>query len=114
MKEYQRVRPFIADINNEFPPRNQTYIRNMFSLNRLVLYRFSEEELVAPASSTWFGLQPVANGSRTAPRWLGLGLLSATGRIDLLAIKGAHMELPSNFVRNSLANYLNNSYPLSS
>ena len=105
-------------MNNELVPRNQTYIRNLFSLNRLVLYRFTRDQLVVPASSTWFGLSPAtiaaANGSRlgdATPHWLGLGLLAESDRIDLRSIEGGHMEIPTGFVRDSLVPYLNNSYP---
>lgn len=94
-------------MNNELVPRNQTYIRNLFSLNRLVLYRFTRDQLVVPASSTWFGL---SLGDAT-PHWLGLGLLAESDRIDLRSIEGGHMEIPTGFVRDSLVPYLNNSYP---
>ena len=46
---------FLADINNERKQKQQQYKDNMLSLEQLVLVRFSEDVLVVPKDSAWFG-----------------------------------------------------------
>lgn len=46
---------FLADINNERKQKQQQYKDNMLSLEQLVLVRFSDDVLVVPRDSAWFG-----------------------------------------------------------
>ena len=46
---------YLADINNERQQKSQQYKDNMLSLQQLVLVRFSEDVLVVPKDSAWFG-----------------------------------------------------------
>lgn len=53
--KYLRNSQFLADINNERPDKQQVYKDNMLSLKQLVLVRFSDDLLVVPRDSAWFG-----------------------------------------------------------
>ena len=55
---------FLADLNNEHVVKNEQYKKNMQSLDKLVLFRFTEDLLVVPRDSAWFGY---FNGSTLQP-----------------------------------------------
>ena len=46
---------FLADINNERPVKNPQYALNLATLERLVLIRFTEDKMMVPRDSAWFG-----------------------------------------------------------
>lgn len=54
-KKYLAHNQFLADINNERTHKQQQYMENMLSLKQLVLVRFSNDILVVPRDSAWFG-----------------------------------------------------------
>ena len=43
MDDYLKYNIFLPDINNEKETKNAQYARNLASLERLVLYRFSDD-----------------------------------------------------------------------
>ena len=53
--KYLSNNQFLADINNERSQKQQQYKDNMLSLKQLVLVRFSDDVLVVPKDSAWFG-----------------------------------------------------------
>jgi len=54
-EKYLANSQFLADINNERKQKQQQYKDNMLSLEQLVLVRFSDDVLVVPKDSAWFG-----------------------------------------------------------
>lgn len=55
MEGYLQHNPFLPDINNELPVKNETYRANLLALDRLVLFRFEDDWTVVPRASEWFG-----------------------------------------------------------
>ncbi|GLB37274.1 putative palmitoyl protein thioesterase [Lyophyllum shimeji] len=56
MDVYLEANHFLTSINNEVSKsRNQTYARNLASLNKLVLVLFTKDETMVPKESAWFG-----------------------------------------------------------
>lgn len=51
---YRGGSQFIAEYNNE-KLINEEYIKNLQSLNKLVMVKFSNDEAVEPNESAWFG-----------------------------------------------------------
>lgn len=51
---YRSGSHFIAEINNE-RSINEEYIKNLQSLNKFVMVKFSHDEAVQPNESAWFG-----------------------------------------------------------
>ena len=54
MPSYLRHSPFLPDINNERPAKNETYRENLAGLEQLVLFRFVDDVTVVPRDSAWF------------------------------------------------------------
>lgn len=60
MDTYLASNHFLTSINNEIPTsRNQSYARNLASLQTLVLVLFTEDKTVVPKESAWFGSEAV-------------------------------------------------------
>ena len=60
MDTYLASNHFLTSINNEIPTsRNQSYARNLTSLQNLVLVLFTEDKTVIPKESAWFGSEAV-------------------------------------------------------
>ena len=55
---------FLADLNNERAAKNEQYKKNLQSLDKLVLFRFTDDLLGVPRDSAWFGY---FNGSTLQP-----------------------------------------------
>lgn len=55
LEGYLLHNPFLPDINNELPVKNETYRANLVALDRLVLFRFEDDGTVVPRASEWFG-----------------------------------------------------------
>lgn len=60
MDTYLASNHFLTSINNEIPTsRNQSYARNLASLQKLTLVLFTEDKTVVPKESAWFGSEAV-------------------------------------------------------
>ncbi|GAA5912912.1 hypothetical protein JCM8208_002080 [Rhodotorula glutinis] len=137
--EYLVANDFLRDINNEregdeqvvepgtearvvgdeegAEPRNATYRKNLAALDKLVLFRFSDDMTVVPPQSAHFTL-PSPNDTSTCPLpplppvpgcyahplpwsglplyrddWVGLRALDERGRVERRVCKGVHMEI---------------------
>jgi palmitoyl-protein thioesterase len=55
LEGYLAYNPFLPDLNNERATKNWTYRDNLASLERLVLFKFSQDVIVVPRDSSWFG-----------------------------------------------------------
>ncbi|KAJ7782884.1 palmitoyl-protein thioesterase [Mycena metata] len=111
---YYSANHFLTSINNEIAEtRNETYARNLASLNKLVLVLFTEDKTVVPKESSWFasevvqdsedGQQRVFADRRTLvpmheqplykENWIGLRDLNERGGVVFSECEGEHMQL---------------------
>ncbi|KAJ6497865.1 palmitoyl-protein thioesterase [Mycena sanguinolenta] len=114
---YYSSNKFLTSINNEIPEsRNETYTRNLASLNKLVLIMFAKDKTVVPKESSWFGSEVVVEDlSFTNDRqrvladtripvsmheqplyqedWIGLRELDERGDVVFGVCEGAHMDI---------------------
>ncbi|KAF9559868.1 alpha/beta-hydrolase [Agrocybe pediades] len=122
-EKYLSSNHFLTSINNEIPgSRNETYNRNLSSLNSLVLVLFTEDKTVVPKESSWFGAEAIQDLSNThgltnmeqipltaeaklssivpmrqqpiyTENWIGLKELDERRGILFETCKGEHMQL---------------------
>lgn len=113
-ESYLRANHFLPWINNEVEDgRNKTYARNLASLDNLVLVMFTEDKMVVPKESAWFGSEAIEDESRLYPwqhrfaktivpmweqrlyieDWIGLRELDEQGKIVLTLCNGEHMQI---------------------
>jgi len=99
-KGYLQYNHFLPDINNELAV-NTKYKNNILSLNTMVLIMFSQDTVVVPRESEWFG--HYADGSNTVllpynettlykQDSIGLQTLDKTGRLKFDVAPGEHMQ----------------------
>ncbi|KAJ7287376.1 palmitoyl-protein thioesterase [Mycena rebaudengoi] len=116
LEAYFGANRFLTSLNNEIAEtRNETYARNLASLNKLVLVIFTEDETVVPKESSWFGSEVVndelvldgqqkvlATGRTSVPMrsqplyqedWIGLRKLDERGAVILEECEGQHMQI---------------------
>ncbi|XP_029648481.1 palmitoyl-protein thioesterase 1 [Octopus sinensis] len=98
--EYKNKSIFLADINLE--QRNiSTYKENLLKLKNFVLIKFTEDEMVQPRESEWFGfykprqdkeIYPMEESPLYKEDLLGLKTLNKTGRLHLLSYPSDHLR----------------------
>ncbi|KAI9332837.1 palmitoyl-protein thioesterase 1 [Obelidium mucronatum] len=116
-KKYLEKNIFLPHINNEVEAsRNESYKDNLKALNKLVLIRFSEDTMVVPSESSWFGffdeemnIVQMENQDLYLQDWIGLRWLNEKGRVDRLLQDGKHMQIDEDyFVNQIVPTYLAN------
>lgn len=111
--EYLEFSNFLADINNEREVKNETYAKNLASLDNLVLYLFADDVTVIPKESGWFAQVNASSGDVTELRdrrifkedWIGLKKLDDKGGLVFEKTKGAHMELSDELLEGVFKKY---------
>lgn len=98
---YRNRSIFLADINNEKQPRNESYKTNLIKLKNLVLVQFLNDTIVQPKESSWFqfyqpGQAKIVYKLQDSPLykedWIGLKQLDQTKRLKLLGTIGDHLQ----------------------
>jgi palmitoyl-protein thioesterase len=100
-EEYLEHSNFLADINNERETKNETYAKNIASLENFVMYIFEDDVTVVPKESGWFAQVDSESDQVTSLRnrtiykedWLGLKKLDEKGGLTFKTTKGEHMQL---------------------
>jgi len=92
---------FLPDINNAGSNKNQQYKDNMLSLANFVMVKFTEDTMVQPRESEWFGFYAPGQDTQVLTLqqtplyqedWLGLKKLDQTGRLKFLSVAGNHLQ----------------------
>ncbi|CAI7654721.1 unnamed protein product [Penicillium bialowiezense] len=104
---------FLADINNEREVKNETYKKNLASLNRFAMFMFEEDTVAVPKESAWFSEVNATTGEVTALQdreiyladWLGLKKLDEAGRLHFKTTPGQHMHLSEEVLRGAFEDY---------
>ncbi|RKP06161.1 Alpha/Beta hydrolase protein, partial [Thamnocephalis sphaerospora] len=100
MDEYLESSQFLADVNNEREAKNATYAEQLSKLERLVLVRFTNDTMVTPSATSWFGYYD-QNGDAVLPMdkqpiytddWIGLRKLDQADRIVFKETEGQHVS----------------------
>ncbi|KAI5721697.1 hypothetical protein M8J77_024371 [Diaphorina citri] len=112
---YQTGSVFLADINNELQI-NTNYRDNLNRLRKLVLVKFTEDTIVQPKDSEWFGFYAPGQASTVLPLQktklyiedrIGLKSLYESKRLDFLSSPGDHLIFTKDwFIKNIIQKYL--------
>lgn len=113
---YREKSLFLADINNERLPRNESYKTNLLKLNRLVMIKFTQDTMVDPPESEIFGFfepgqsKKVIHMNETAlyiEDWIGLKSLDMEGKVKIYEVKGDHLQFSMDwFIAEIISKYL--------
>jgi len=115
--EYLEKCVFLPDINNALSTQNITYKKNFMSLNHLALVQFTEDTIVQPRESEWFGfyiegqdklVQDVQNTSLYLNDTIGLKYLMDNDKVDFIPCAGDHLQFTDEWFITNLIPYANN------
>uniref|UniRef100_A0A914WAB8 Palmitoyl-protein thioesterase 1 n=1 Tax=Plectus sambesii TaxID=2011161 RepID=A0A914WAB8_9BILA len=100
-KEYREKSVFLADINNELVYKD-AYKQNLLKLNNFLLVMFTQDGMVVPRESEWFGfyqenndkvLVAMENTTLYTEDRIGLRTLNQSGRLHFLSVDGDHLQI---------------------
>lgn len=109
---YKTKNIFLADANqeNDVVATEVSAIKN---LEAMVLVKFTEDTMVLPRESEWFGFYETGNVKNTLPAkelpiWenLGLGYLSDKGRLHFLSTVGEHLQFTNEWFIENIVPFL--------
>ncbi|OWF36658.1 Palmitoyl-protein thioesterase 1 [Mizuhopecten yessoensis] len=113
--EYKQYSVFLADINQE-RTKNATYKANLQKLKNFVMLKFTEDTMVQPKESEWFGFYKpgqdkevvsLNNSQLYTEDWLGLKAMAATNRLHFLSYPGDHLQFTEEwFIANIVKPFL--------
>lgn len=113
---YREKSLFLADINNERLPRNNSYKSNLVNLNRLVMVKFNQDSMVDPPESEIFGFFQPGQSNKIVPMnetrlytedWIGLRTLDEAGKMKIYEIDGDHLQFDMKwFINEIILKYL--------
>eukprot|EP01114_Cavostelium_apophysatum_P004392 TRINITY_DN1461_c0_g1_i1.p1 TRINITY_DN1461_c0_g1~~TRINITY_DN1461_c0_g1_i1.p1 ORF type:complete len:308 (-),score=67.27 TRINITY_DN1461_c0_g1_i1:33-956(-) len=117
-QEYINECVFLPDVNNYGPTKNMTYKKNMLTLNSFAMVQFTEDTMVHPIASEWFGffvpgsdsdILPLQKSDLYIEDWLGLQELDTSGRLHFLSVVGDHLQFDDAWFNSTIVGgYLNN------
>jgi len=101
---------WLPGINNELPEKNQTYKTNLMSLNAFVMVQFTEDTMVQPRSSEYFGFYAPGQDKKEITLqqsqlyqqdWLGLQAMDQQKKLHFIPCVGDHLQFTEQwFIRN--------------
>lgn len=110
-QNYREKSIFLADINNEREPRNQSYVDNLLKLDNLVLVQFEGDTIVIPRESETFGFYESGQRTKILPMnqtdlyradRIGLRTLDQSGRLVIYRVPGNHLQLDMKWFTDEL------------
>uniref|UniRef100_A0A8C2CET1 Palmitoyl-protein thioesterase 1 n=1 Tax=Cyprinus carpio TaxID=7962 RepID=A0A8C2CET1_CYPCA len=111
---YKKHSLFLADINQERVV-NETYKKNLMSLNKFVMVKFLQDTMVDPVDSEWFGfykpgqakeLETLQESAIYTEDRLGLAEMDSAGKLVFLATDGDHLQFTREWFNDNLLPYL--------
>ncbi|KAK9957642.1 hypothetical protein ABG768_011873 [Culter alburnus] len=111
---YKKYSLFLADINQERVV-NETYKKNLMSLNKFVMVKFLQDTMVDPVDSEWFGFYKAGQGKELETLQesaiykedrLGLAEMDSAGKLVFLASDGDHLQFTRQWFNENLLPYI--------
>ncbi|XP_073714428.1 palmitoyl-protein thioesterase 1 [Misgurnus anguillicaudatus] len=111
---YKKYSLFLADINQE-QGVNETYKKNLMSLNKFVMVKFLRDTMVDPVDSEWFGFYKLGQAQemetlQESPIYkedrLGLAVMDKAGKLVFLSTDGDHLQFTDEWFNQNLLPYL--------
>ncbi|XP_071835867.1 palmitoyl-protein thioesterase 1-like [Apostichopus japonicus] len=114
-EEYRTASVFLADINQETTV-NKDYKTNLQKLNKFVMVMFSEDTMVQPKESEWFGfykpgqakeLYTLGESDLYLKDKLGLQAMDKAGKLVFLSSPTDHLQISTDWFVTNLIPYFN-------
>jgi len=117
LSEYLNQSVFLADINNQREAKNQTYKEKLTSLANFVMVMFTQDTMVAPKESEWFGFYapnqdqtiiPLNQSQLYIEDWLGLKQMDQKNALHFLSSDSNHLQFSDEWFIQNIFPFLNN------
>lgn len=104
---------FLADINNERAEKAEAYKKRIAALDRFVMYKFQDEDVLSPPEGSWFSELNSTSGLLTRLKerdmyreeWLGLKELDEAGGLVFRTTPGKHMQIGEDALEDAFKRY---------
>ncbi|KAJ6239224.1 lysosomal thioesterase ppt2 [Anaeramoeba flamelloides] len=114
--DYLKECAFLPYLNNERAVKNDTYRKNIMSLNQFVLVMSNKDTTIVPKESSWFSfwddkmkkIIPYNTTQAYKEDWIGLRTLNENGRLQFRSCDCHHPDYPK---ENCLYNFIDNTLP---
>ncbi|PRD21593.1 UNVERIFIED_CONTAM: Ppt1 [Trichonephila clavipes] len=109
-EEYKAKSLFLAEINNEIIT-NETYKTNLKKLENFVMVLFTEDKMVYPKESEWFGFYKPGQDKeiitlQDSPLYtedrLGLKEMDEQKKLHFLQVVGNHLQIDLNWLKTNI------------
>eukprot|EP00275_Glaucocystis_incrassata_P001676 EC123659.1.p1 GENE.EC123659.1~~EC123659.1.p1 ORF type:complete len:197 (+),score=26.79 EC123659.1:68-592(+) len=116
---YRTKSIFLADINNEGDLKKPLYRQNLEALDLMVLVMFTNDTVVVPVVSQWFGfftpgqavtMQRMEDTDVYTEDWIGLKALDKAGKLKLVAHEGEHLRYTPDWFTSVIGPILKGDY----
>jgi len=113
--EYLKYSVFLPDINNEGAKKNDTYKKNLMSLQNFVMVKFLQDGMVQPIESEWFGFYKpggidtiidLRDSQLYIEDWLGLQVMDKAGKLHFLSVYADHLKFTDDWFVENIVPYL--------
>mmetsp|Transcript_13712 Transcript_13712/g.20771 ORF Transcript_13712/g.20771 Transcript_13712/m.20771 type:complete len:372 (-) Transcript_13712:35-1150(-) len=117
-QDYMKYNIWLPEANNARDQKNDQYKKNLCSLNRFVMVKFTNDSMVQPRESSWFGfyaptaaekhvltnmetselpIQPLRETRLYKEDWLGLKQMDAEGKLTFMESPGDHLQFTTDW-----------------
>jgi len=102
-------------MNNELAIKNETYKQNLQSLNAFVMVQFTEDTMVQPRSSEYFGFYAPGQDKVEVTLqqtelyqqdWLGLQAMDQQNKLHFIPCVGDHLQFSDTWFVNNIIPFL--------
>lgn len=110
---YVKKSQFLAAINNEQRPQNQTFKKNFLKIKKLVMVKFLKDTVVIPKESEFFGFYQIGQNKEVLRMnetrlyqedWIGLRALFENNQVDLIESKTDHLQFTLEWFNKTIIN----------
>ena len=113
MENYLLYSNFLADVNNERQEKADSYKARIASLEKFVMYKFQEEDVLHVPESSWFADSNTTSGllTRLTDRdlykedWLGLKKVDEAHGLIFRTTPGKHMQIQEGALADAFKRY---------
>lgn len=113
LDDYLEYSNYLADVNNERTKKNATYSKKISKLDKFIMIKFAEDDVIQPPESTWFAdynktsdmLTKLKDRKIYTEDWLGLQELDMKGGLLFAKTAGKHMQIGDGVLEKVFAQY---------
>ncbi|CAK9204150.1 unnamed protein product [Sphagnum troendelagicum] len=117
LSRYYKGTSFLPRLNNEIAmSRNEIYKKRLSSLNHLTLIMFTEDVILTPPQTAWFGyyanndfggeILPANETDLYKEDWIGLQTLDKAGKLSFVAFPGNHLSISETEMEDHIVPFL--------